>query len=307
MNSPWIVVEDYGRGGWVNPQEREPRSRKYCELVECGQILMFPELPFALPVEDQQFLLAQQWAELRLHKNVSYRPSADMLKGVSGSKQTIDRLRAIFRNYSAGVIDFLGKFLEPYAGKCTIDFSSFRPFEEERRGLPLHKRNDLLHVDAFPSRPTCGGRILRVFTNLNRQKARVWNTTEPFEALARRYAVEAGLCRFAAQSWFRRSVQHLGGKLGLRGMKRTPYDTFMLGFHDYLKENSEFQRDCPKIRLEFPPLATWMVLTDGVAHAVMSGQYALEQTFLVPPNALVVPDHAPCRVLEKIAGQPLIG
>jgi hypothetical protein len=307
VNLPWIVVEDFRRGaGWVNPQQKDARSRSYCESLESGQILLFRELPFALPAEDQEFLLAQQWAELRLHKNVSYRPTEDVLKGVSGSAATINRLHSIFRNYSSAVIDFVGKLLVPYAGKWTIDFSSFRPFAEERRGLPLHKRNDLLHVDAFPSRPTHGGRILRVFTNLNPKQPRVWHTTESFETLARQYAEPAGLRRFAEESWVSRTVEDLGAKLGFRAMGRTPYDMFMLGFHDYLKENTDFQKGCKKIRLEFPPLATWLVLTDGVAHAVMSGQYALEQTFLVPPEALVEPEQAPYRILEKIAGQPLV-
>ena len=307
MNLPWIHVEDYRRGaGWGNCDQREARARKYCEMLESGQILMFRDLPFELPTDDQKFLLEQEWAELRMHKNVSYRPTEDVLKGVSGNAETVERLRAIFRNYSAAVVDFVGKFLAPYAGKCTIDFSSFRPFEEERRGLPLHKRNDLLHVDAFPSRPTRGGRILRVFTNLNPKKPRIWNTTDDFETLARRYAEDAGLPRFADESWVSRTVQDWGAKLGFRGMGRTPYDMFMLGFHDYLKENIDFQKGCSKVRLEFPPLATWLVFTDGVAHAAMSGQYALEQTFLVPPQALVAPEHAPYRILERIAGQPLV-
>jgi 3-deoxy-D-manno-octulosonic acid hydroxylase-like protein len=306
-NLPWTAVDDYRREtGWVRPEEKEARSRHYCESLESGQILLFPELPFALPAEDQEFLLRQEWAELRLHKNVSYRPSEDVLKGVSGSAATTDRLRSIFRNYAAAVIDFAGKFLSPYAGKWTIDFSSFRPFAEERRGLPLHKRNDLLHVDAFPSRPTHGGRILRIFTNLNPKQARVWHTTDPFRSLAERYAEQAGLLRFAEQSWVSRTVEDLGAKLGFRPAGRTPYDMFMLSFHDYLKENTDFQKGCRKIRLEFPPLSTWLVLTDGVAHAVMSGQYALEQTFLLEPEALVVPDEAPYRILERIAGQPLV-
>jgi hypothetical protein len=38
---------------------------------------------------------------------------------------------------------------------------------------------------------------------------------------------------------------------------------------------------------------------------VMSGQYAIEQTFLIPPAALVTPDVAPYRILENIAGRPL--
>jgi 3-deoxy-D-manno-oct-2-ulosonic acid (Kdo) hydroxylase len=307
-NLPWILVEDYKLpAGWVRPEQRETRARAYCELLERGQILFFRELPFHLPTVDREFLLTQEWAELRLHKNISYRPNEDILKGVTGKAETVERLHTILRNYSAQVIEFLTKFLSPYADRWILDFSSFRPFEEERRGLPLHKRNDLLHVDAFPSRPTRGGRILRVFTNLNPSKPRVWNVTGPFEALARQYAMEAGLRQIAEDdSYVSRTVQNLGAKLGFAGFGRTPYDMFMLRFHDFLKENTAFQADCEKVHLEFPPLSTWVVFTDGVAHAAMSGQYAIEQTLLIPPQALVVPEQAPYRILETIAACPLI-
>jgi 3-deoxy-D-manno-oct-2-ulosonic acid (Kdo) hydroxylase len=303
-DTPWIAIEDYKPGrGWA---ESNQRARLCCQALERGQILFFRELPFHLPLEDREFLLSQSWTELRLHKNVSYRPGEDTLRGVTGERKTVERLHSILRNYTAQVIDFAAKSLAPYAGKWTLDFSSFRPLEEERRGLPLHKRNDLLHVDAFPSRPTRGGRILRAFTNLNPTKPRVWNVMQDFETLARRYAQDAGLDKFADESLITRTMQDWGGKLGFRGMGRTPYDMFMLRFHDYLKENAEFQANCPKVRLEFPPLATWLVYTDGVAHAAVSGQYALEQTFLIPPSALVSKEQAPYRILEKIAGRPLV-
>ena len=171
-------------------------------MLEHGQILFFREPPFDFPAADQKFLLEQEWSELRMHKNVSYRPSEDSLRGVSGDRETISRLQSIMRNYSAQVTQFLGKFLTPYAGKWNQDFASFRPLEEEGRDLPLHKRNDLLHVDAFPSRPTRGARILRVFTNLNPKKPRVWRTTEGFEVLARRYAGGAGLQDIAEDNSF---------------------------------------------------------------------------------------------------------
>jgi hypothetical protein len=304
----WIQVEDYRLpGGWVGREQVAARSRGYCELLERGQIVFFRTPPFHFPVDDQKFLREQQWTELRLHKNVSYRPSEDILRGVSGDNRTIERIHSIMRNYSAQVIEFLTKFLAPYAGKWILDFASFRPIEEEGRDLPIHKRNDLLHVDAFPSRPTRGGRILRVFTNLNPERARVWNTKEGFESLARQFANDAGLPQIAENdSVVSRTVQNWGEKLGFRGMGRTPYDMFMLRFHDYLKENSNFQETCAKYRLEFPPLATWIVFTDCVAHAVISGQYAIEQTLLIPPQALTAPQSAPFRILESIAGRPLV-
>jgi 3-deoxy-D-manno-oct-2-ulosonic acid (Kdo) hydroxylase len=304
---PWTTVDDYHPDSpHSNAVERNATARAYCERLERGEILFFPRPPFDLPAADRDFLLSQHWAELRMHKNVSYRPGEDVLRGFSGDAARVDRLRGILRHYSAAVIHFATEFLAPYAGKWTVDFSSFRPFEEENRGLPLHKRNDLLHVDAFPSRPTRGGRILRIFTNLNTTKARVWYTMGDFAALARDYAPDAGLDRFARTSFLARKTQDWGGKLGLRGMGRTPYDGFMLRFHDYLKENEKFQADAAKVRLEFPPLATWLVYTDGVAHAAMSGQYALEQTLLIPPQALVSPEKAPYRILERVAGVPLV-
>jgi len=301
-------VEDYRLpGGWVGRERVAARARAYCELLEKGQIVFFRTLPFHFPTEDQEFLLAQEWTELRLHKNVSYRPSEDVLRGVSGGARTMERIHTIMRNYSAQVIDFLAKFLAPYSTKWVLDFSSFRPIEEERRDLPIHKRNDLLHVDAFPSRPTRGGRILRVFTNLNLKRPRVWNTTQNFESLANRFAKDAGLQQLAENnSVISRTVKSWGEKLGFHGMGRTPYDMFMLRFHDYLKENSKFQESCPKFRLEFPPLSTWLVFTDSVAHAVISGQYAIEQTLLIQPEALTAPNAAPYRILENLAGRPLV-
>ena len=76
LNVPWIPVEDYGQAaGWVQPEQREARARAYCGMLERGQILFFRDLPFRLPAEDREFLITQEWGEMRLHKNVSYRPA----------------------------------------------------------------------------------------------------------------------------------------------------------------------------------------------------------------------------------------
>ena len=303
----WIAVEDYAfPGGWKNARDaadKDARARALCRELEAGRILYFPKLPYDFPSDEREFLLTRKWNELRLHKNVSYRPADDQLRGFSGDQATVTHLHQIVRSYSAHVIDFLRDFLRPYAAQWKLDWASFRPLEEEGRDLSLHKRNDLLHVDAFRLRPTRGGRILRVFTNLHTTKPRVWYTVNDFGWLAEKHAGAAGVSRFAAQNGFlQRGVSRWAAGMGLARLSRTPYDKFMLRFHDYLKENDDFQRNSPKLRLEFPPLATWMVFTDGVAHAAMSGQFAIEQTLLIPPEALVAPESAPCRILERVAG-----
>ncbi len=76
-------------------------------------------------------------------------------------------------------------------------------------------------------------------------------------------------------------------------------------FHNFLKENRQFQENCSKHRLEFPPGSSWLVFTDMVSHAVLSGRFALEQTFVVPPQAMLEPERAPVSILERLAGFPL--
>ena len=79
----WIQVEDYSSSqGWREPAQGAARARAYCESLERGEILFFPEPPFNFPAEDMKFLLSQQWTELRMHKNISYRPAEDLLRGV---------------------------------------------------------------------------------------------------------------------------------------------------------------------------------------------------------------------------------
>jgi hypothetical protein len=308
----WIEVSDFRHpAGWAMEVNKGERSRWYCEQLEAGQILMFPGLLFDLPAADQERLLALRQADSRYHKNISYRPRQDLMRGVAADRpEDAKELHRIMRSYSQQVTESLSRILAPYAAHWTLDYASFRPFEEQGRDLPLHQRNDLLHVDAFPSRPTHGGRILRVFTNLNPDRERVWVTTDRFDALAPRMANDAGLDRIAAGAAsplraLTRGVTTLRRAAGLGGADRSAYDQFMLRFHDFLKENSRFQEETPKIRLEFPPLSTWIVYTDGVPHAALSGQFALEQTYIIPVDALIAPDHAPLRVLEALCGRPL--
>ena len=289
---------------------REAPARSYCERLEAGDILFFGRTPFAFPADERAFLLNVRQASAAYHKNVSYRPGEDRVKGFDRSAGDAEALHRILRAYSRRVTDFLGGLLPAYAGRWQLDFASFRPLEEEGRKISLRARNDLLHVDSFPSRPTNGSRILRVFTNINPTKSRVWITTDAFDVLAPRLAMSMGLARVAARArspWagLRRLPARLGRTLGFPLVDRAPYDEFMLGFHHAMKGDHAFQATCPKSRWEFPPDSTWIVFTDMVPHAALSGQFALEQTFIVPCDALVCPDKAPIRILEALCGVPL--
>jgi hypothetical protein len=299
----WLDIRDYREGSWAPGTDAQERSRFYCQQLEKGEIIFFDEPPFRFPKEDAAFLIHQPQTGSRLHKNISYRPEKELMRGFGGDPADEKRAREILRNYCSEVTRFVSTLLAPYSGKMQRDYASFRPLEEEGRDLPLHKRNDLLHVDAFPSRPTHGGRILRVFTNVNPTKGRVWLTGERFPTLAMRYAEASGL-REIVKSGSKRHALHLLHSVGVPVPDRSAYDEFMLRFHDFLKENSDFQK-AQKERIEFPPLSTWLVFTDGVPHAALSGQFAMEQTFIVPREALVSEKDSPIGVLESICGRKM--
>src|SRR6266581_3466118 len=125
QNANWIAVEDYKfPGGWTsagmgagmgagNAADKDARARALCRELEAGKILFFPNLPYEFPPDEREFLLSREWNELRLHKNVSYRPADDVMRGFSGDHDTETHLHHIVRNYTAHVIEFLRDFLRP--------------------------------------------------------------------------------------------------------------------------------------------------------------------------------------------------
>jgi 3-deoxy-D-manno-oct-2-ulosonic acid (Kdo) hydroxylase len=277
-----------------------------CGELEAGNILYFPATPFAISEEDRAVLLGQKQTSGAFHKNVAYRPAEDRVTGLDKSESVeAEKLRGILQHYSQSAAKFLGELLPPYAGKWKLDYASYRPIEEKGRPARLHARNDLPHVDAFPTRPTNGDRILRLFTNINPVENRVWITAPPFAAIAPHFANSVGLPTRPGTNPFSSALRGIGRALNLPGARRSPYDQFMHECHNAMKEDAEFQRSAPKQQWEFPPNSTWIVLTDCVSHAVLSGRYALEQTFIISRNAMVRPEIAPAEILERLAGYPL--
>ncbi len=277
----------------ISPQ----RGRRLCEELERGCILLFLRTPFAFTPEEREFLLTQRQTSAGYHKNIAYRPAEDRLTGLDKSLAAeAGRFRSILRNYSDSAARFITGLLSPYASRFRQDLASYRPLEERGRASRLHARNDLLHVDAF---------ILRVFTNLNPTRNRVWLTSETFDVLAPRLARAAGLPRPRSNRAAARTLRAVLRALHWPRATRSPYDDFMHRFHNSLKEDREFQSNCAKHRWEFPPDSTWIVYTDMVSHAAIEGQFAMEQTFLVSRSAMVLPEKSPIAVLETLCGYPV--
>jgi hypothetical protein len=287
-----------------SPEWNDLQSRDFCRHLELGDIILFPASPIQIPANDRDLLLGRKQSSSAYHKNIAYRPAEDRVTGLDASEQAeAAELRRILRDYSQAVQEFLAQFLLPYAGKWKLDFASFRPVEEQGRPARLHARNDLLHFDSFPTRPTNGARILRFFTNINPTQNRVWLTSQTFESFGPHFARNAGVLD-SFRNPLSRSLRSLACALHLPG-SRPAYDELMHRCHNAMKEDAQFQETTPRHRWEFAPNASWMVCTDCVSHAVLSGQYALEQTLLIPQSALVESQSSPLAILERVAGSRL--
>ena len=273
------------------------------ERLERGEVVHFPACPFALPEgDDRQFLLAQTLAS-RAHKNISLDPRSGRAGGYKKhTPEQAERLQKMLAEFSQTATAWLSATLPSYARGWRLDQVSFRPEEEATRRLRQKARNDLLHVDAFPSRPTKGWRILRLFANVNLTEPRIWVTSEPFAKLLEIHGSAAGLPTGQGAPLLKQIQSGVIRLFRPGRAQRTIYDEFMLRFHDYLKLNEIFQEQTPKKLWKFQPGSAWMVFTDTASHAALRGRFALEHSYFVAPESLHLPDESPAALLARACG-----
>jgi hypothetical protein len=276
------------------------------ERLERGEVVHYPTSPFPLPDGvDLTVLLDLRLAPFS--KNISYDPAKDTAQGfLKNNPVHGEAVRAVFARFSQDATAWLAGVLPRYAAAWKLDRGSYRPEEEATRRLRHTARNDLLHVDAFPNRPTQGCRILRAFANVNPTEPRVWVTSEPFAKLLERHGEAAGLPGARHGAWAKHVVKSVLRLFRPGGPRHSPYDRFMLRFHDYLKTNEQFQDRTPKRLWNFAPGSVWLAMTDTCSHAVLRGRFALEHSYFIPEAALALPDESPAVLLQKMcaARQP---
>jgi hypothetical protein len=272
------------------------------ERLERGEIVTFESCPFALPTGDDLTILLRQQLKSSGHKNISYNPASDTVAGfVQQSPNQDSRLQALLRDFSMHARAWLATQLPAYASAWQTDRASLRTEEEATRKLRLTARNDLLHFDAFPSRPTRGHRILRLYVNINPTDDRVWMTSDTFAKVLDKYGATVGLTNRHLSTWVRRVGQGILGLFQPNVLERTAYDDFMLRLHHFLKTNDDFQEHAPRKLWHFKPGTAWLLFSDTISHAELRGQHALEHSFFVAPQSLALPDESPPALLERMS------
>lgn len=294
MNESQII--EVTQADWHGQGLSVPRETLRAAL-ERGKVLYFPNLRFATD-GGEAALLDPALADPQ-RKNISLEPVGGALRGVVGDAVTQSAVRALVARYQANARALANGLFPEYRDKLRAAPTSLRLMRVETRDTSWRKDDSRLHVDAFPSRPNRGERILRVFANVNPNGVpRVWRVGEPFEHMARRFLPKIKP-QVPGSAW-------LLERLHITKSRRSEYDHLMLHLHDGMKADLDYQRSSPQQTMPFPPGSVWICFSDQTSHAAMSGQFMLEQTFFLPMAAMVQPECAPLGILERLKGRALI-
>jgi 3-deoxy-D-manno-oct-2-ulosonic acid (Kdo) hydroxylase len=282
------------------PSGHNPVARDECyraaQALEAGQILFLPRYGFPVP-SSYRPLFSPAILD-KGSKNVSYNPATGKVGGTVSTGPSFALLQEMMVRFSDFAQEVVTRLLPIYRNGLVRARASFRPVEIEGRRTHWRKDDTRLHVDAFPSSPTQGRRILRLFCNVNPDgRSRVWRLGEPFEQTATRFlpSIKPPL-----------PFSSIAFKLaGITKSRRSAYDHIMLCLHDRMKSDERYQAEAEQNRIEFPAGSTWIVFADQVSHAAIRGQYQLEQTFLLDIDRLHDENTSSLRVLERLTGRKL--
>ena len=289
------VLETLPTAAWDGPFT-PALQRRATDALEAGRVLVLPALRFDVAEAEHRFLSPSSLGGSR--KNISLDPESGRLGNSALPPDDAAALAAMMQRFADSALRLVTGLLPGYAPTLERARTSFRPAEIEGRAYSPRHDDRLLHVDAFPTRPMAGRRILRLFCNVAPDGApRAWHVGEPFPDFARAF-----LPRVKPPLPGSATVLQL---LGLTKGRRSRYDHMMLGLHDAGKLDAGYQANGPRADVSFAAGTTWLCFTDQVLHAARAGHCALEQTFHLPVAALAHQEHAPIRVLERLAGRAL--
>jgi len=269
------------------------------QQLERGELVFFEKCPFPLPTgSDLEFLLARQ---LDGHsKSITLFPATGLMGGQQpGTAEDTARLKAVLEDFSREATAWLARALPRYHRAARLGPLRFRLVEEKGRAIDPRISGALLHVDANSDQAAHGGSFLRIFVNINPTENREWLTSESLGPLLDQWGDQVREPGESRPDWRTRLRLRFAGRFGITLPPTSTYDQLMMRLHFFGKTDPYLQEDAPRTHWVFPPGSAWVVFSDLVSHAVVGGQFAIDQTFLVPPHAFREPERSTRAVVER--------
>lgn len=260
--------------------------------LENGSILFFPNLAFHIS-EDEQDLFSSNLVQ-EGHKTITFDISSNKIYRCQGEQDVQNAIRSMMHRFANYAKNFIHQLCPQYKEHLSLGKTCFHPVEIRGCKSLSYKDNDsLLHIDSFPKEPTQGKRILRFCANVNPfHIPQVWKIGDDYKEAIKRYIPTIKGPVLGVRS----VLKHLK----LTNSYRALYDHYMLGVHDKMMSDLNFQKNTPHERVAFPPFSCWLAFTDQLVHGVQSGQYSLEQNFYLPIANQEAPSKSPLVYMEKL-------
>ena len=219
------------------------------------------------------------------------------LRPYTGQSDFIDILQA----FQQAAEDAILRMVPAWRGALTPDRVSWRPLELSTRRVRWNARDDLFHIDHFPTRPTGGRRIVRFFFNACDGEDIVWSSTSPLKKLIEDGKAFGQPQVFQDMAGLRR--QAVRNQPWWSGFQRQTglHDAVVKLVHDHLKRDETFQEETVRKLRCFTPGSAWFALTDSCCHALLRGRWLVDITWFLEPDACQFPDLLPTNLLGTVS------
>lgn len=276
--------------------QAEEADPQWTQWLEAGKVLLLPRLGFELH-EAERPLLREEMLTPKA-RNVSLNEAGE-LRGAAGTEAERTLLATMVGRFRRQALELVETMFPAYAGLLRVAPTSFRPRRVQLRRQSVRADDRRMHVDAFPTRPNRGERILRVFVNINPNgEPRTWRVGGSFESVAQQFLPRAK----PYSRWQARLLNTLGATKSFR----SEYDHLMLQLHDGMKHDDDYQQNGEQLALAIPAGSTWICYSDQAVHAAMDGQFMMEQTLHLPVGREANPDSSPLTILTRLTGRQLV-
>lgn len=215
-------------------------------------------------------------------KNPSWVIQENQLKPARlAQRSDAEEFLAFLRQFLKVASSTVGTILGLDCHHLCSDRVTWRPYELATTARRWNARDDLFHLDSFPSRPAEGRRILRLFYNASRSDSVVWSHT-------------FNLDNYVANYLYDRSVSASSTRPDTFG------DSLMAQIHDQMKRHEDFQETAPRVLHTFAPGEAWVALTDTCLHSYLRGEWLMDVSWFVSAPWLTESYWAPKASFDRL-------
>ena len=300
FEAPRTVTVDLDRLDLLTPFELS-------DHLERGHLLLFPVPPVELPSGHALEVLQACLPANRDRGEIGFNPRGGRLfGGADAPGETGAQPRTILAEYHHRVVQRMGQLVPSFTPEWRPEMTFLRMPGQRDSDPSISAYGNRIALETGGAR---GDPVLCFLANLDERESR-WHLKGTVFDLVETFGEAAGLPRDASLLEERPVDRMVSGCLralarwmpGLAITEQSAYDRALWQLSRFMRESDGFQQDPEgRVELRFPPRSCWLVYTDLVGQACLSGGLTLVSRFAVPWRNFRHPELSSRSVLDRYA------